>query len=90
MGDLAQRAGKSRSHVRAHHEAVSSLRDKLRLPSQLVVVGIVIAAVALAYEAGTASQIPGPIRPLWISGPLVLAGFVLGFYRLVFHDDDGE
>ncbi len=87
MGDLAHQSHARRDRARVHREAVSSLRDRLRLPSQLILVGMVIAAGALAYEVGTGSHIPGPIRPLWISGPLVLVGFVIGVYRLVFHDD---
>ena len=88
MGDLAHQTRSRRERVRAHQEAVSSVRERLRLPSRLVIVGIVIAAVALAYESASGTHIPGPIRPLWISGPLVLFGFLIGAYRLLLHDDE--
>ena len=81
MGRLARRARASQAEVEVQRAAVATLGEKIRLPAQLVAVGVVVAGLALGYEILADTMLP--VRPLWVSGPLVLAGFLLGVYRLV-------
>lgn len=59
------------------------MRERLRLPTQLVVAGIAVAGLAFGLERFVGDALPLPIRPLWIAGPLVLLGVALGILRLV-------
>ena len=81
MGRLARRARASQAEVEVQRAAVATLGQRIRLPAQLVAVGVVVAGLALGYEILADTMLP--VRPLWVSGPLVLAGFLLGVYRLV-------
>ncbi len=87
LDQLAQQARAAQARSRTEREAVGSLRARLRLPSGLIVAGIVVAGLALAYQAW-GSELPElPFRPLWIAGPLVIVGLSLGVFRLFFSDD---
>lgn len=63
--------------------ATAGYREHLRLPVQLVLVGIAVAAADVAYAevAGELFRV-GPVRPIWLAGGLVLVGLLMGTMRL--------
>jgi serine/threonine-protein kinase len=65
------------------------LREKLRRPIQLIVVALAI-TVADVLVASTRGELlfVGPVRPLWIAGPMALAGVGLAFWRVFGGRDD--
>jgi hypothetical protein len=68
---------------RGRSASVSALRERLRLPLTLIVVGSLVAASGWLYQLGTGELLTvGPVRPLFVSGPLVLIGLALGVVRL--------
>ncbi|MBN2195437.1 MAG: protein kinase [Polyangiaceae bacterium] len=88
LDPLATKALADQDRKRSEREAIGSLREKLTLPSELIVAAIVIAGLGVVYETVSGGPIPLPFRPMWIAGPLVVFGVALGIYRLVFSDDD--
>jgi hypothetical protein len=88
LDQLAQQTRDAELRARHEREAVGSLRQRLLLPSQLVLAGILIAALAIAVERFAGGTVQLPFRPLWVAGPLVLLGIVLGAVRLFLSDDD--
>jgi len=87
LDQLAQQARAAQARSRTEREAVGTLRERLFLPAGLVLTGIAIAGLALAYRA-YGDELPElPLRPLWIAGPLVFLGLSLGLYRLFLTDE---
>lgn len=59
------------------------LKERLRGPVQLVGVGILIMAADFAYSQYSGELFAvGPVRPLWVAGPLVVAGILLAVSRI--------
>ncbi|GMV17302.1 MAG: protein kinase [Polyangiaceae bacterium] len=60
------------------------LKDRLRGPIQLVALGIAVMAADFAYSQYSGELFSvGPVRPLWVAGPLVIAGIALALVRFV-------
>jgi eukaryotic-like serine/threonine-protein kinase len=58
------------------------LRAKLSGPVRIVVVGMLVMVADFAYTYFTGEQFAlGPLRPLYIAGPLVVAGIAMAFMR---------
>jgi serine/threonine protein kinase len=87
------RAPLPRPRVAAYHEieqrrAVTSVKDRLVGPLGLVALGSLVAGAGWAYQASTGEVFAlGPIRPLFVAGPLVLVGLLLAAKRLFGGDD---
>lgn len=62
----------------------AALKERLRGPINLVVLGIAVMAADFAWSqySGELFSI-GPVRPLWVAGPLVVAGIVMALSRFV-------
>lgn len=64
--------------------STAQLKERLRGPIQLVVIGIVVMAGDFGYSQYTGELFSvGPVRPLWVAGPLVIAGILLALVRFV-------
>ncbi|MFO0760709.1 MAG: protein kinase [Byssovorax sp.] len=61
-----------------------SIRERLRLPFWLVFFGIAVGVIENLYfrQVGEVLSV-GPVRPLWIAGPVALIGVLLGASRLL-------
>jgi hypothetical protein len=59
------------------------LRRVLRLPLQLMALGLAIAITdAVITRAGAIPLQIGPLRPMWLGGLVFVAGAVMAFWRL--------
>ena len=66
-------------------QAPLDIRGKITLPLQLVAVAVLLSLGDFAYTRFTGQIFSlGPIRSVYIAGPLALAGLLLGGYRFVF------
>ena len=80
-------ASSARSRVAAAE--MSRLREKLRRPIQLVLLALAITLVDLAATAVKGELFfIGPVRPLWVAGPLALLAVALAFWRVFVRTDD--
>jgi len=89
---LTPRAAPLRSPPPARYGAMAplpgsgtaELKARLRGPIQLVVLGILMMAADFAYSNFTGELFSiGPVRPLWVAGPLVVLGLVLALLRFL-------
>jgi serine/threonine-protein kinase len=84
----APRPSYSRPQAASYHEleqrrAVSSVKERLVAPLGLVALGSLVAGGGWAYQMSTGEVFAvGPIRPLFVAGPLVLLGLLLAGQRL--------
>ncbi len=62
----------------------AALKEKLRGPVKLVVLGIVIMVADFGYSQYSGELFAvGPVRPLWVAGPLVVLGIVSALMRIM-------
>ncbi len=86
--ERAPRVPLARPRVASYHEieqrrAVTSVKERLVAPLALVALGSLVAGGGWAYQITTGEAFAlGPIRPLFIAGPLVLVGLLLAGLRL--------
>jgi hypothetical protein len=82
------RAPLPRPRVASYHEieqrrAVTSVKERLVAPLGLVAFGSLVAGAGWAYQIATGEAFTlGPVRPLFVAGPLVLVGLLLAAQRL--------
>jgi serine/threonine-protein kinase len=63
--------------------STAMVKERLRGPIKLVIVGILVMAGDFAYSEYTGELLRfGPVRPLWIAGPIVVLGIAAAFVRL--------
>ena len=64
--------------------AINQVKASVKMPVRLVIggVGIMVADFIYAQSAGAGLQM-GPVRALWVAGPLVVVGIVLVVTRLI-------
>jgi eukaryotic-like serine/threonine-protein kinase len=68
--------------------SVSRLKDRLRSPVKLVLIGCAVMVLDYAYAAVTGESLAlGPVRPFWIAAPFVLVGLGMAFLRLFASED---
>ncbi len=66
------------------HTTTRELREKLRGPMKLVFLGMAVMVADFAYNQVSGEQAEfGPVRPLFIAGPLVILGIGMGVFRLI-------
>lgn len=64
--------------------STAALKEKLRGPVKLVVLGIVIMIADFGYSQYSGELFAvGPVRPLWVAGPLVVLGIVAALMRIM-------
>lgn len=64
--------------------STAALKERLRGPVKLVVLGIAMMAADFAYSQYTGELFSlGPVRPLWVAGPLVVTGMLMALSRFV-------
>jgi serine/threonine protein kinase len=67
----------------ASHPGEASVRARLRLPFWLIAFGIGVGVIENVYFRHMGEGLSlGPVRPLWIAGPVALIGVILGGVRL--------
>ena len=82
------RAPLARPRVASYHEieqrrAVTSVKERLVAPLGLVALGSLVAGGGWIFQMSTGEAFTlGPVRPLFVAGPLVLVGLLLAAQRL--------
>lgn len=62
------------------------LKQNLRGPIKLVIIGMLVMIAEFVYSSQTGDLVRfGPVRPLWIAGPLVVLGLGLAIARFIQH-----
>lgn len=63
---------------------MAGMGSALRLPIQLVIGAVALSAVDWIYTRQTGELLHfGAVRPLWVAGPLALAGVALALWRII-------
>ena len=64
--------------------STARLRERLRGPLKLVALGIAIMAADFGYSQYSGELFAvGDVRPLWVAGPLVIAGIFTALMRIM-------
>jgi hypothetical protein len=72
----------------ASEHGSASVRTRLKLPLLLIAFGIALGVTENLYfrQMGVGLSL-GPVRPLWVAGPVALIGILLAAFRLFARQD---